>query len=580
MNPSESKLDHPEQDVVYHNSHELVCPMCLGVIKEAFMTSCGHSFCYACISTHIDRTPTCPTCSTSITRAQLFPNFALNKVINQSQPLPSTHRLARSLHTSITNQQNLTIPEINGLMDALLDRRKQLQDKEQDADLELLSYFLEHSKTSRLKTLESINSELEILSQDIKEVDKRKQVTAKQEVPDDQQLSSASQSLSPTDRVSRKKQKLLSHINDLEASYFTTHSQHTANSQQDPATPIPDSTDTPADALSVFSQSLSNLTKYSRCKVLSSFRNDSVAGMSNIISSIAFDRNQQLFATGGVTKKIKLFDLQTVVEKSGVVNVPVHEISTQAKLSCLCWNTYIRSQLCSSDYHGVVCLWDAMVGSPLRLFDEHEKRVWSVDCCSHDPTRITSASDDGTVKIWSTNQSKSAITISNKTNVCSVRFNQFTPFHLAFGTADHHIKYIDIRKPTEAVAVLSGHLRAVSYVTFTTPTELVSASTDSSLKVWSVNGECLRTLKGHKNEKNFAGLSSQDDLIACGSETNQICIYNRMLSHPVVVHDLNTNEQVSDDEVSPFVSAVCWCRNSNILVAGNSQGMVNVLEVV
>lgn len=43
------------------------------------------------------------------------------------------------------------------------------------------------------------------------------------------------------------------------------------------------------------------------------------------------------------------------------------------------------------------------------------------------------------------------------------------------------------------------------------------SSTDSQLKLWNVNKpHCLRSFKGHINEKNFVGLASNGDYVACG----------------------------------------------------------------
>lgn len=53
--------------------------------------------------------------------------------------------------------------------------------------------------------------------------------------------------------------------------------------------------------------------------------------------------------------------------------------------------------------------------------------------------------------------------------------------------------------------------------------ELVSASTDSSLRLWSIGeGKAVRKYAGHVNEKNFVGLSAEGDFVACGSETSQV----------------------------------------------------------
>jgi len=62
--------------------------------------------------------------------------------------------------------------------------------------------------------------------------------------------------------------------------------------------------------------------------------------------------------------------------------------------SCLSWNTYIKTQIASADYDGVITLWDALIGQPVSVFEEHEKRAWSVDFCNMDPTKLISGSDD------------------------------------------------------------------------------------------------------------------------------------------------------------------------------------------
>jgi E3 ubiquitin-protein ligase RFWD2 len=59
---------------------DLLCPICMGVIKDAFLTSCGHSFCYMCIVTHLNNKSDCPCCTHYLTKSNVFPNFLLDKV--------------------------------------------------------------------------------------------------------------------------------------------------------------------------------------------------------------------------------------------------------------------------------------------------------------------------------------------------------------------------------------------------------------------------------------------------------------------------------------------------------------------
>lgn len=59
---------------------EMLCPICMQIIRDAFLTACGHSFCYMCIITHLHNKSDCPCCGNYITTNQIFPNFLLDKV--------------------------------------------------------------------------------------------------------------------------------------------------------------------------------------------------------------------------------------------------------------------------------------------------------------------------------------------------------------------------------------------------------------------------------------------------------------------------------------------------------------------
>jgi E3 ubiquitin-protein ligase RFWD2 len=145
--------------------------------------------------------------------------------------------------------------------------------------------------------------------------------------------------------VSRKKRKLMSHFSDLQARYFDSKSEarniaavRTAGSNvaatdqgvSQPAVAVPQ--DESESALENFSHSISSLTKFSRLRHCAALKYDSVHGTSNIVSSIEFDRDNEFFACAGVTKKIKIFELKSILDGSGSVHFPVHEITCRAKL--------------------------------------------------------------------------------------------------------------------------------------------------------------------------------------------------------------------------------------------------------
>ena len=204
----------------------------------------------------------------------------------------------------------------------------------------------------------------------------------------------------------------------------------------------------------------------------------------------------------------------------------------------------------SSDFEGKIGLWDAALGTLISQFDEHEKRAWSVDFSIVNPTQMASGGDDSRVKLWSTTQKHSVATIDSKANVCSVKFHPTNGHEIAFGSADHHVHYYDLRKPTEPVHIFKGHKKAVSYVKFLNSEQMVTASTDCSLRLWSIkdNEQSVRSFTGHVNEKNFVGLSvnCDGDFISCGSETNQVFAYHSSLSKPIASHKFgNTVDAIS-----------------------------------
>ena len=59
---------------------DFLCPICMQIIKDAFLTACGHSFCYMCIITHLRNKSDCPCCGDYLTNTNLFPNLLLDKV--------------------------------------------------------------------------------------------------------------------------------------------------------------------------------------------------------------------------------------------------------------------------------------------------------------------------------------------------------------------------------------------------------------------------------------------------------------------------------------------------------------------
>ncbi|KAL0903885.1 hypothetical protein M5K25_025943 [Dendrobium thyrsiflorum] len=339
-----------------------------------------------------------------------------------------------------------------------------------------------------------------------------------------------------------------------------------------------------------FLEDLRKYLAFSKFRVCAELKQGDLLNSSNLICSLAFDQDKNFFATAGVNKKIKVFEYDAIINDDRDIHYPLVEMACRSKLCNVCWNSYFKSQIASSDFEGVVQIWDVPRSQVLVEMREHEKRVWSVDYSLTDPTILASGSDDGTVKLWNINQGGSTGTIRTKANVCSVQFSPESGRIIAVGSADHNVYCYDLRNIRIPLCKFIGHAKTVSYVKFLDSSNLISSSTDSTIKLWELSmgasrgfGNLKQTFAGHINRKNFVGLSISDGHIATGSETNEVFVYQKAFPMPVMSYNFGCIDPISgleDGDANQFISCVCWRDQSSTLVAANSSGNIKILEMV
>lgn len=331
-----------------------------------------------------------------------------------------------------------------------------------------------------------------------------------------------------------------------------------------------------------FKSMLSSFMEYSQLKVIAELNNGVRVDSRKVVSSIELNKDEELFGTAGISKTVEVFHFSSVVNGTAAGHGPVAKISKESKLSCLSWNKYINNQFAVSDYGGIVAVHDAATSQSMIQFKEHDNRVWSIDFSHTEPHLLISGGDGCKVKVWSTKQEASVLTINMRASICTVKYDPGSSVYLAVGSADHNIYYYDLRYVSEPVHKLKGHGKSVSHVEFSSSNNLVSASIDSSLRLWDIK-KCapLRVFRGHSNTKNFVGLSSSGDFIGCGSETNEVVVYHKDFSRPAAWHSFDspcTGHAGKTADVC-FVSAVCWKRDSSVMLAANGQGIIKVLAL-
>ncbi|KAJ8752776.1 hypothetical protein K2173_008511 [Erythroxylum novogranatense] len=321
------------------------------------------------------------------------------------------------------------------------------------------------------------------------------------------------------------------------------------------------------------------------------------ASVSDALGVIEFDHSNTVFATAGISRKIRIYRLESLLaggSEDGRIGFLDHGsvcdyyICTPAKLSSLRWKPRSGGGVIGSgDYDGVVMEYDLEKRLPIFERDEHGgRRIWSVDYSHWDPTLGASGSDDGSFQMWDSRSEGgrcvAAVHPSVGRAVCCVEFNPFGGSMIAVGCADRRVYGYDIRMLTTPVITLNAHSKTVTYVKFLDGHTLVSSSIDGHLKMWDLDDmRMVRKYKGHVNNRNFVGLSvwRNGGLLGCGSENNQVFVYDKRWGEPIWVHGFETMATYGSNH--GFVGSVCWRQvgdDSCTLLAGGSNGVLQVFD--
>ncbi|KAI3803488.1 hypothetical protein L1987_31640 [Smallanthus sonchifolius] len=469
---------------------------------------------------------------------------------------------------------------LNELREQLDDREAAIELEEKNVEQEMLLDFLLMLQQLKQEAADYLHKDFSFISSDLQQVTKlqasirRKGDSNSIHISQDDDFASSG-SRKRIRRASKENQessRLMKNFKKLESAYFLTRNRAVNGGWINP-----------------FMEGLSKYMSSSKLKVKADLKQGDLLNSSNLVCSLSFDRDGEFFATAGVNKKIKVFEYDSILNENQDIHFPLIEIPTRSKISSICWNRYIKSQCASSNFEGVVQVWDVTQSQVSMEMREHERRAWSVDF-SADPKLLASGSDDGSVKLWNINQRASIGTIKTKANVCCVQFPCDSSNFLAFGSADHKVYYHDLRNLSMPLCTFIGHKRTVSYIKFLDSKTLVSSSTDNTLKLWDLSDTTSQVLdcpvlsfSGHVNVKNFVGLSASEGYIATGSETNEVFIYHKAFPMPALSYKFNTIDPITGNEVDDneqFISSVCWRPQSSTLVAANSTGNIKILEMV
>lgn len=280
------------------------------------------------------------------------------------------------------NREILQSEVINGLREVHGEDMSSSIDQE-DAESEILLYFLSSLEEQKQKDVSKLVEEIRCLESDIEEVERRHS-SRKSLVSSGFQKESGClkesmhlnkeplhlEMLPSAPPISnRNESRLMKNISQLESAYFSMRSKIQIPETVSATHPDKDllrnrencyvarkdeEKHGNVDPIGIFFDGLCKYARYSKFEVRGVLRNADFNNPANVICSLSFDRDEDYFAAAGVSKKIKIFEFNALFNDAVDIHYPVAEMSNKSKLSCVCWNNYIKNYLASTDYDGVV----------------------------------------------------------------------------------------------------------------------------------------------------------------------------------------------------------------------------------
>lgn len=255
--------------------------------------------------------------------------------------------------------------------------------RENDAKPELLLHFLVSLRAQKLKDATKLAEDIGHIEEDLKEMERRF-CSLTSSLLSETPTEFCSENLM-TSRFHRRpyllptgETNLSRNLRQLEDAYFFARSQ--LQTRKGSAAAHPDEgllsnqerwsgawhvnqdlsvRQRPSDLTDDFFDGLCKFARYSKFEARGALRSGDLLNSANVLRSIGFDRDEDYIAAAGVSKKIKIYEFAALLDDSIDLHYPAAEMSNNSKLSCVCWNSYMRNYLASTDYDGIIKVCEA-----------------------------------------------------------------------------------------------------------------------------------------------------------------------------------------------------------------------------
>jgi WD40 repeat protein len=332
------------------------------------------------------------------------------------------------------------------------------------------------------------------------------------------------------------------------------------------------------------------------------------------VCALDFHTRGELLLSARVKKVIEVYNAWRLPDGSCCAQpVAISRYETPSKLATAAWCPWHDSTVTSGDYDGVINRIDVAAGKSIAEIDEHGgHRLRAV---AHSPAQrglVASCGDDGGIRLWggadmsdaagqlcspaprrdagSSGAAHTAHPQARLLTVNGLAWRGQSEHELIAGEAGGCVAIWDLRNHSSPLTRWHAHRRPCSHVAEGPGGNIVTAGTDSTLRVWRADaGASLGSsppaaaceLSGHANCSHFVGLSVQlAGLVATGCEQGTVHVFDAAAGA-----DAAATKVVMHMGTGGCVSSVAWERGSDgsgapLLAAGTSDGLLRVLQLL
>jgi WD40 repeat protein len=279
-------------------------------------------------------------------------------------------------------------------------------------------------------------------------------------------------------------------------------------------------------------------------------------GHSDLIWSMAFNKNNELLASIGNDKKLSIWKIET-----GDCLSIVTEGSKAPE--AVIFNPLDDSVIYSSN-DGDIQIRNPFSGDYIATLEGDDSPVRSI-CLDRSGEFLVSGASNGVIRIWNLKNKQCIQTINSTSEIIwkvvispdskIIAVNNYQSIELRGFNGNH-------------IGILEGHSDLIYSMAFSSDSKfLTSGSRDTSIKIWDVESKtCISTLEGHTNTVHAVAFSPVESVLVSGGFDSSLRIWDTKSKKSLRVFQGET----------AWIRSIYYCSKSRLIASGDDNGDIKI----